>query len=423
MKKILHLQKNRIHLVAFSIIMLFVFVIRMNVYGEQDSDMFTFTLDGSTYTLPIKATQVIDDGWVFRPELSMGDSQYSIDAEMSGLSMADMKMARNSQSVYIKVANFSENVSTLKESYIVEVRISDENSGFEIADKINFDSTLEDIVEVYGLPENYDNIESIDLSEDPNLTWKNDDVYLGFGNTIGEKKLSVKFEDSKIDYFNMLDLEAPEDVENAESVSSDENSSERVPETARTNVENNSESETVAVTEFEPGDDIFSRKVKLNGVVYTLPIPVSSMIQNGFSFKTESKVPGRRSDSSEIHYDGADASAPKDPGIMPYVYNENSEAAPVEECKLYEVSDYLGNLVLPGDISLNSSFEDLCKVYPKLAEMQPGDEDVSVGKTISMSETSYNTTIITFRSAKYSVRIWVDDDSQMVNRIECDLDN
>lgn len=86
--------------------------------GEEDAQTYTFTLEGDTFTLPIKVEDFLAKGW--EPNLSSD----GFDHDMSGISVMDKILVKNGKCVYVTVINYSENAAPAMDCYIGKKFIS-----------------------------------------------------------------------------------------------------------------------------------------------------------------------------------------------------------------------------------------------------------------------------------------------------------
>ena len=131
------------------------------------------------------------------------------------------------------------------------------------------------------------------------------------------------------------------------------------------NKENGVESGTI-----ELGDDLYSFTIKINGVIYSLPIPFSELVENGWiaeDIEEEELLPERRSSYFSVHnQEGYSFRAQFINNTLDVISLEESEVMTIDTSSFHGFED--ADFVLPGGITKDSSREDIIEAYGKPTE-------------------------------------------------------
>lgn len=217
-------------------------------------DMFSLEIGDDLYHIPCKVTDLLDRGWTFddvaTEKSSLGSKGYDY------LYMYYPGTDRGTISV--KVTNFSINSEIVRDCYITQIHLGSydaENIGKSITSYGGVleigKSTRSDVKDIFGTPAyEYDN--SIQ--------------YYGEGKKYFEPLASFGFEDGILDYISLNNENEPSDLTQAEV---------------------NSEKPDYLWNYEAPsslGSDPLSGNFKMDGVVYSLPVPFTKLIDQGWEY-------------------------------------------------------------------------------------------------------------------------------------------
>ncbi len=334
---------------------------------------------------------------------------------MDGASSSDIGMKKDGKSCKITIVNYSEDVDTVANSYIVGITVkADSGLSFETADGADFTKTKAEIIKIYGEPAYYDASSDKDLvydfaeiaslAENPNQM---SGIKSVFSHSIGDDEMTFKYTDDNnntSDSMTAISMEYWIEPEETSSTSTTAKKSE-------TTTAKSAETTTAASTDTELGTDVYAGVIQLNDVVYTFPIKVSDLIANGYEFEETGNIPGgRTSEYSTVYYNNLEA------GYM-YYSNPNKSATPIEDCLVYQVNSENGTLVLPGGIKVGSTFDDVKKAYPEVDGMEDGDNTKKGENRVSFSHSNDNYYIDFSYGYEYYVDITVDASREVVSKI------
>lgn len=300
---------------------------------SDDLYSFQFSLDGKVYTLPCEFKELQDNGWEiedYTEDFKLAPNQYSIGTYIT----------KDGISLSTGFINFSKNEVTLDQCSIGEISIDeyleDKHADFSIAKGIKVGSTREDVKAAFGEP-----TESYEGDSTDDYTYSTD-IYV-------EAKITI---DNKTDKVCGIDLENLTDTGNTASTESNDSATAEMPEDMPS---------YSAPTELT--DDLFSFNVKFGGNMYTLPAPISEFLNNGWVIAS--------SDSNTV--------AAKDTLINGVnlrkenvtfeanVYNPSSQETALNNCYVTSLVTSADSgtidILLPKNISLNSTGDDLEKAY------------------------------------------------------------
>lgn len=341
--------------------------------GEEDAQTYTFTLEGDTFTLPIKVEDFLAKGW--EPNLSSD----GFDHDMSGISVMDKILVKNGKCVYVTVINYSENAAPAMDCYIGKVTVNTMTDGiaeFKTEAGIRLGSPLDEVEAVYGEPVNESDTEIMysfselkkkeekekmyNEAEETNSLVDSAEADYAVHGRIGDDHMTYGIdENGSIDEIELMNYTLPEEVllqmlEDTETESTQEAAdTEDSPET------NTGEGTSEAVI-----DDIFNGKIEIMGKAYQFPASVSELEKNGWSFEYEGDVPGKRRNESVIAYvDNVEV------GYV-QVSNELDKAAPVSQCVLTGIDSENLELVLPGSIKEGTTMTELEAAVPELQDLE-----------------------------------------------------
>ncbi|MDE6844808.1 MAG: hypothetical protein K2J99_03450 [Lachnospiraceae bacterium] len=295
--------------------------------GELSDDLYDFqiSIDGVVYQFPMWYSDFEALGWEYDGDntQTLSSNQYT----------AVEIWEKDGYEVYTRFANLSMNAAPYAESMVAGITLEDyhlEDCDWEILlpGGIQYGvSNTDDIKEAYGEPSrDYDG-----------------DLYYMMAyqmDNYREIELYVYKEENallKIDLQNLVELEG-----------ADNSIDETVPEL----VERYEAPETL-------GDDFYAYTAQLEGVVYSLPCPVSVLLDNGFTIDTansDSEVAAGRSGWVDLRYNNQT--------LHTMVENYADYATIVENCFVVSMkSSAYGpkfDLVIPGGIKVGDS-EDAVK--------------------------------------------------------------
>lgn len=286
---------------------------------------FQISIDGTVYQFPMWYSEFEALGWEYDgdPTDTLSSNQYTVTEVW----------AKDGCRVYTRLANLSMNTVPFSESMVAGISLDKydlKDCDWEIIMPGGIQwgvSNTNDIITAYGVPsDDYDS----DLYY--KMTYEYD----------WDREISLyvyKDDDTlkKIDIVNMVELEG-----------ADNSVDETVPD---------------LVKDYEApkslGDDFYAYTVQLEGVVYTLPCPVSVLMENGFTLDTsdsDSEVGAGRSGWVSLKYN--------DQTLLAMAENYADYATTIENCFITSMESSIHgsrfNMAVPGDIRIGDS-EDKVK--------------------------------------------------------------
>ncbi|WP_029230934.1 hypothetical protein [Butyrivibrio sp. VCB2006] len=231
--------------------------------SDIDYDGFTsFTINGYSYELPQKVQDFLDDDWVFNDDNKMEEILYTGESTYVDLHVpGDI----STNTISFTITNFSLNAQPAKDCYITKVEFYESyvtRKGNEISiqngDLVLCESDIDDVKKVLGEPDY-----ASDFGTSQALTY-----YLDHDNSNYKCQVSLHFDEDS-DKLSIISIRA--EVEPGDFVQSDVQ--EGIPE---------------YLTYYEApaslGDDPLSGNFQLEGKVYNLPVPLSILIEDGWSY-------------------------------------------------------------------------------------------------------------------------------------------
>lgn len=245
----------------------------VNTPSELSDDIYSFqvSIDGVVYQFPMWASDFEALGWTYKGDLSqtLSSNQYTTTEVWK----------RESGSVYTRLANLSMNTVTFAESMVAGITLDEyqlRKCDWEIVlpKGIQYGvSTSEDIIAAYGKPSyEYDGEQFYKLGYEYDYHQK---IYLYVSKETGVL--------NQIDIENIIELEGADN-----SVSSE------VPEM----ISGYKAPDSV-------GNDLYQFNIELEGNLYTLPCPVSELLDNGFTInekKSDSEFAAGNGGWLELRY-------------------------------------------------------------------------------------------------------------------------
>ena len=326
----------------------------------------TFRLDGIVYKLPVLYSQFTADGWVLVPGKN---EDYSEDTYIAGTDTLFVSLIKEGSTIQAGILNPDGHAQKLKDCYIGSIKVSQPFSmDFCIAKDITQDSTPEDLLAAFGRP-------SFQYDEGNYLSWDWDHGYhITLSYTKNSESASLR-----LDNFTPADADTP-----------------------------TVEEPPAFLSEYEAptalGEDLYSGTFLLAGDLYTLPAPLQVFLDKGWqvAFGSQTLVSGG---SGYIHLSrGQDE-------LSLSVSNPSPYKTLLENCLVTEISIYESNTleaILPGNISIGLSREELQSRIPDNMECYEGDYGISY-------------TYISYGDPRFHVRITVDVDTGLVDHMELSL--
>ena len=122
----------------------------------------------------------------------------------------------------------------------------------------------------------------------------------------------------------------------------------------------------------ELGDDLYSFKIKVDGVVYSLPVPFSELMENGWmaeGLEGEELLPGQWSSVFEVRNDeGHSLGVRFINNTLDVITLEESEVMAIEHFNLFGLREI--DIVLPGGITMDSSLEEIIEKHGEPTEQR-----------------------------------------------------
>ena len=227
--------------------------------SNDTRDLFSVRVGSFEYTFPEKVTTFLNDGWTFDDQKTLDESLGSRDYEYCTIYYPGSERGN----VTVNVTNFDPNAQVIRDCYITKVTFSDYDIdlfGADISthngDIVVGQTTENEIIAALGTPDN------LYEEDDGNFL-----TYYGEAEGYNEPSVLYKMnEEGKLKFVCFENDTTPTDFVQTE-VSSE------APDYL---------SNYVAPTSL--GDDPFSGNFKMDGVVYTLPLPFTELINNGWKY-------------------------------------------------------------------------------------------------------------------------------------------
>ena len=303
--------------------------------AKLDDDLYSFELliNGEKYKLPCDYAELSQKGWNIKNDINgvLAPNEYSMSTDMI-----------NGECTFsARFLNLGVNEVPYSKCKIGGVIISDADvkNGTEVKlpKGINMKSSKDDIIKAYGEPTR--NSESGDLAF----------LYYELGNyqkvefTINQKSNEV----TKLKMDNMI--EEKEDANKETSTSTEEQTS---------------SSENISKSAIELGDDLFSKNVEVEGVVYTLPASIKEFEQNGW------KVQDGAGEKVKARDTNVRVTLRKNNSVIKVsAKNNTANETEVENCDITKIQVREENkisLKLPKGIQIGSTKEELEAAYTGL---------------------------------------------------------
>ena len=329
---------------------------------------FTFTLDNIVYSIPCSVSEFLDNGWKIR-ESSGNESE-----EIQSDGFKSVCLDKDDMSVSVSVRNTSGNSKRISECQTETINLFSKNS-FVLSGGIVNSSSYDDIISAYGEPTEIKESEF------------NTTVVYEFG-----YHQTVNFIFKK----NILENVMITNYIGKSEINSDD-TSEEVPEYL---------SEYNAPTEL--GNDLFSGNIEIAGNIYRLPVPVSVLLDDGYTIRESDKpvaVSAGNSDDIYLELDRV--------GTKVYLYNFADYQTIPENCAVSRVDiSETDNIAvkLPGGITFDSTKDDLEALLDDDFEISEYDNGYIYSKTV------YDD-ILGNPDMKQSIRINISKDTDKVSEI------
>ncbi|MBQ4556158.1 MAG: toll/interleukin-1 receptor domain-containing protein [Clostridia bacterium] len=294
------------------------------VVMSDDPYDFTVKINDTVYQFPCNYDAMIANGW------TISSSSYSPEYKIKGVSKESYSMANSGCEIYVISYNPSGNSESIKNSRIVGAEFYYDDVIFELPGGITNDSTIEDIINAYGNPNEIN--EYVGYSSLKYYANGSDSSYISF---------NVYFSDKEKKYSSVR-LINPVVDNNV---------------TTETNKERPKYlDEYVAPTEL--GDDITSGIIKLEGDLYKVPSTVSAFLDNGWKIVSK---PG-------FVVSGGTEYISLQRGDIVYdisVYNFAEYQTTPENCAVRSIHVYASDdtdIELPGGITLESTMDEIATI-------------------------------------------------------------
>ncbi len=319
-----------------------------NANADKEPEMsdvltdMTFKLDGVVYQLPCDLSRLTDNGWTISTVGVFSDTT------VMGRDISVFNMIKDGCKIMVELANPSGNAMPLSSCVVRGITVSaGTNNKFEIAKSIKPDSSADEIIAAFGSPNNRENV----LGADSLIYYKDGSTVAGvrFYCYSGEDK-----PDSEI-YIKSEITYAPTET------------SEKEPEYL---------SQYTAPTEL--GSDMKAGKVKLDGKLYQLPVPVRELLNNGWTVSQRPNyVVAGGGEYIVLSRNGVEMGA--------RIVNLDALQTTPENCVVTEINCDAGELELPGGIKLGMSANEFETLVPEYF-----DEPMQASSSIIYSYNDYD---------------------------------
>ncbi len=282
---------------------------------------FTFKLDGTVYKLPFPYSYFSEDGWTT-------SSTYSPEDYIAGYSNYTIEMVKNGHPIDVMLINESGHAKMVKDCIVGEVTAYASGISFEIAKGLTPSTSLEDFVSALGTPKTRNagsNYETVKY-----LTNNDASVEVKFLRYSDEDADMVKY--SSITLTNRVITDSP-----VTDTKTD------YPEYLK-----------AYVAPDALGDSPLSGNICLDGDLYAFPMPLSSLLDNGWSISSGVDAIGAyNQDYVTVARNGIELEL----RVANYSYFQTIP----ENCvvnSLYVYNDDGCTMELPGDVDLTITPED-----------------------------------------------------------------
>lgn len=294
---------------------------------ELSDDLYDFqiSIDGTVYRLPMWYSDFEAFGWEFE-----GDSTETL---TSGNHAFYEKWSKDGVEITTRLSNLSMNTISLSESIVTEITLSSYNlrdCGWEIILPGGIQwgvSGIDDIIAAYGDPDS-----DYDSSDYYSMTYELDSYKV--------INLGISKEEDALMEIDIINVEELEGLDNSVN--------EAVPDLVK---------EYQAPKSMD--DDLYTCTAQLEGVVYSLPCPVSVFLENGFTIDTvnsDETVASGKTGRISLQYNNQTLST--------MVQNYADYATTIENCFVTSLTTTIYGpdleLVFPRNIKVGDS-EDVLK--------------------------------------------------------------
>ena len=299
------------------------------VSGSLSDDLYSFEtqINGVVYKLPTPFANFEANGWAAKSDL---------DETLKPSSYTGETIRDGDQPIYASILNLDVNVLPIKDCYVFRVKLDEfdvkKGTQMVLPGGITHGTPMDDVIAAYG---------------DPSDTYEGDTrIALTYRQQSYAKAEIVIDPETKL--VKSLQIEngyAPDDFVAGTPAGAGETPDEVSKYKAPSDL----------------GQDYKSFNIKFADDMYTLPAPVSSFIENGWTvIDSGVTVPAR---SSSISF----AMSKNNQTLKAALYNYSDSLQPAENCFVTTIkSSEFGPklpLELPGGVSMESSYDDIVKAY------------------------------------------------------------
>lgn len=305
---------------------------------EDLAKIYTFTLDGKEFSLPCSISDFQEIGWDFTYSNDM-------DVKIPGKTTDGAWFTNNDDSdseIYLYFINATGDAHEMKDCRVIGIEITEgyfENVDFSTADGITIGSSREDVDTIYGVPEDAD--EDYYLYEFFAQYGDEGDDCFPFSDGKDTDEMEIQFEDDVVSEINMKYYKLLPEDETEVSPRQDYLDSYKAPEALS-----------------ESWDD---ETFELDGVLYKLPVPVSILIENGWSLRDEDPLPALNYRITRMEKDDHDFAVA--------ITNGSDYLSNLEDCYINKIYIDDGDSVPfkgPYGVTVNTTYEEICELIPEL---------------------------------------------------------
>lgn len=291
--------------------------------SELSDDLYDFqiSIDGTVYRFPMWYSDFETLGWEF-----LGDPTETLDADERGFNAMWMK-----DGIQVGTSFFNPSVNTIPYSesivwniYLTSLPLINCDWDIILPGGIQWKvSGYDDIIAAYGTPSH-----EVESSISYHLTYGDDSHH--------QVSLNVSKEEDVLEEIEIINLEELKGLDNSVN--------EAVPDIVK-----------AYQAPVSLSDDFNVYTVQLENVVYTLPCPVSVLLENGFTVdtaKSDDELGSGAAGSVALHYN--------DRTLYAEVKNHADYATTIENCFIVELETSIFNnagfdIVFPGNIKIGDS--------------------------------------------------------------------